>query len=230
MGTLIKKIVIVLLLKGRTNQQIRDYARKSAEQATTFSTQYPAFVPAPTAMETLCDSGDSLASEKVTMIDNLKTITQDEAANLVLIINAMNLWLLIVQGMTGLTVALVTQLGWSTKTEGTANRTDMMDSSPVVGGSNQNVSKKIALTLNNSLTNKKAKPYGAKGWIPYTQIGGTKPTEHDLMTAEIPTAKMKYSKTFASGDLGKQFYVCFVWFDGTEFIGPDSPIYSFTII
>jgi hypothetical protein len=231
MPVIIKKIIIALLLVGLTNQKKRDFARESAVQAAAHSTDYPAIInPTPAAMITLCDAGDAISSAKDTMTNDLKTLTESEAANLILILNGLSIWQLIVQGMTGLTVGKVTQLGWFVKAEGSDNRVDMMNSNPYVSGANQGTSKKIDLGLLNSMTNKKGKPYGAKGWIPYTQIGGTKPTAHDAMTAEIPTGKMKYSKTFAAADLGKQFYVTFVWYDGTENIGPDSPIYSFTII
>src|SRR6185295_14875652 len=100
------------------------------------------------------------------------------------------------------------------------------NSSPIVKKSNQNTSKKIDMDLVNSATLKKGKPFGAGGFIPYYQIGGTKPTVHDTMTAGNPLKKMKFSQSFAAADLNKQFYICFVWFDGENNIGPDSPIYS----
>ena len=231
MPVLIKKIIIALRISRMSMQEKRDFARESAVQVTAHAVSYPGITgPTAAGMITLCDAGDLLAEQRATMANDLKTLTDLEQANLVTIMKGVDAWQLIVQGLAGLTVALVTQLGWFVKTEGTDNRVEMLNSSPIVNKANQATTKKIALELINSFTNKKAKPYGAKGWIPFVQIGGTKPTSHDSMTAEIPTGKMKYSKTFAAGDLGKQFYVTFVWFDGTEFIGPDSPIYSFTII
>ncbi len=230
MPVIIKQIIIVFLIRNMTNQQKRDFARTSATQAIAHPTGYPTFAPTPAAMVTLCNTGDSIASAKETMAADLKTLTDNENANLVTIMTGLDGWKLALQGITGLTVGLINQLGWKVKSEGTDNRVDMLNSSPIVTKANQGTTKKIALDLVNSLTSKKPKPYGAKGWIPFVQIGGTKPTSHDSMTAEIPTGKMKYAKTFAAGDLGKQFYVTFVWFDGTDFIGPDSPIYSFTII
>ena len=80
------------------------------------------------------------------------------------------------------------------------------------------------------MTRKKGKPYGVQGYISFYQIGGTKPTTHDEMTLGSPAGAMSFSKTFAAADLGKQIYICFVWYDGNEAIGPDSPIYSFTLI
>jgi hypothetical protein len=231
MATLIKKIIIVLLWGTLTNQKKRDFARKSASQATTFSTQYPTFInPTPAAMITLCDEGDAISEAKDVAVDNVKTLTQNEQANLVTILLGLNIWVLLLQGFAGLTVALVTQLGWSVKATGTDNRVDMMASNPAVVKSNQSTSKTIILDLVNSTTTKKGKPYGAKGWIPFYQIGGTKPTVHDTMTMGIPTGKMSYKQTVGAASLNQQLYVCFVWYDGTELIGPDSPIYSFTMI
>jgi len=230
MATVIKKIIITLGLALMRAVDLRVYAASVATNATTFSVAYPTFDPTPSAMQTLVTTGNSLASQKTLLEDQLRTITESELANRASITKGLTKWAGAVQEMTGLTAILVTQLGFRIRVDGTDNRVEMLNSSPIVNKANQSTSKKIALELINSFTNKKPKPYGAKGWIPFIQIGGVKPTSHDSMTAEIPTGKMKYSKTFAAGDLGKQFYITFVWFDGTEFIGPDSPIYSFTII
>ncbi len=231
MATFIKKVMIALLLRNKTNADVRKFARETANEATTHSGDYPPFInPTPSVMLGYCTAGDTIASQKVTLENDLKALTQDELANRVTILKGLDIWQMIVQGMAGLTSALVVQLGWAVRAEGTDNRVDMLNSNPIINKANQGTSKKISLELNSSLTNDKKKPYGAKGWIPYVQIGGTKPTSHDGMTSEIPTSKMKYNKTFAAADLAKQFYVTFVWYDGTENIGPDSPIYSFTII
>ena len=230
MATLIKKIIIALYLAGKTQQQIRDFARKSALEATNHAGDYPPFAPTAVIMTGLCDAGDALSVQRGVLEDNLKTLTQNEKTNTETITKNLNLWVLIIQGMAGLTIGLVKQLGWSVKPEGTDNRVEMKASSPVVFKANQNVSKTIALDLVNSFTNKKKKPYGVKGWMAYTQIGGIKPTVHDLMTAEIPTGAMKFSKIFSAADIGKQFYVVFLWYDGTGAIGPDRVVYSFTII
>jgi hypothetical protein len=231
MPTIIKKIILALGLSLMKAVDLRTYAGNTATNAVTYSTSYPPFInPTPAAMQTLVTTGNGYATQRDLLEDQLKTLTANELANRNSITVGLTNWGSIVQNMTGLTIALCTQIGFGVKAEGTDNRVDMMSSSPVVVKSNQSTSKKIVLTLVNSLTTKKGKPYGAKGWIPFYQLGGIKPTVHDSMTMGIPTGKMQYTQTVGAASLGQQLYVCFVWFDGTEFIGPDSPIYSFTMI
>ncbi len=230
MKKLIKKIIIALLLKNKTNDQIRKFGRATATQIDLHPGDYPAFNPLTSEMLSLCTEGETLATEKAVMKTALATLTVKENDNREAILKVLNLWVLIVQGMNELTAALVVQLGWRIKTTGTDNREDMMNSSPIINKINQNVTKKLSFGLLNSQTKTKGKPYGVKGFIPFFQIGGIKPTTHETMTMGFPTNSMKYSKVFAAADLGKQIYICFLWYDGNEAIGPDSSIYSFTLI
>ncbi len=230
MKRIIRQIIIVLFLKDKTNAQVRAFGRKTAALAATHSGDYPAMVPPTSDMVTLCDEGDAIAKEKAAVKSTLKTLNVMENDNRDKIAKTLSLWVLIVQGMVGLTTALVTQIGWKIKSQGTDNRDEMNNSTPVVSKANQNTSKKISLGLLNSKTRKKGKPYGVRGFIPFFQIGGMKPTSHETMTMGMPTGAMIFSKTFAAADLGKQIFICFVWYDGNEAIGPDSPMYSFTLI
>jgi hypothetical protein len=231
MTTFIKKIIVVLFLRKLTNKGVRDFARTTSTSATDHAGDYPTFDPTPTVLTGLANDGQTIADEISTMQADLKTLNENEEANRVAIEDALNKWAGTVEGMDPLTVALVKQLGFGVKGDGPApDKTQFYESSPVVIKSNQNVSKKIELHLGNSATGRKPKPYGAEGYMPYTQVGGTRPVSHEGMTQGNPLKEMKYAPTFTDADLNKQLYLCFSWYNGKGEIGPDSPIYSFTII
>jgi hypothetical protein len=230
MKVLIKKIIITLLLKDKTHKQVRDFARKSSTLASRNSEELPDMKFTTGEMTGLCDTGDEIARERALLKIRLRTLTVMEKDNRISILNELGRWVGIVQGMPGLTRALVIKMGWKTKSVGTKNRDELINSSPVVSKINQNTSKTIHLDLLNSKTRKKDKPYGAKGWMPFTQIGGKKPIDRSKMKGGIPRGKMNYSKTFSVKDIGKQFHICFVWYDGKDIIGLESPVYTFTII
>jgi hypothetical protein len=230
MRKLIRKIIIVLTLKDKTNKQIRDFARKTSGNAIKYSEDYSEFIPSPGDMIANCDAGDAIAREKAALKLRLKTLTEMENENRRSILGDLYRWVGIVQRMNNLSAALVKKMGWKIKSTGTNDRKDFLSSSPIVSRSDQRTSKTIRLNLLNSKNRKKKKPYGAKGWIPYTQIGGKKPIDHTTMKAGVLQSEMKYSMTLDAKYLGKKIYICFVWYDGVSIIGTDSPIYCYILI